>query len=383
MKGKLRIIAMVITMAITVSICTPLAQAYHLTGNNAIDNGSSIVEAYILNSGELYSAAVDNGKADVLGHAINAYNLANGDVDSVVESVCDDVFGSVFLGKYSVLYNTTKLAILAYCDYFTACKNLGAAKEAEYASSINTFFTININGCLRLIEAVKTSTIQYGNTISRETLDGCQRLVDDMSNDVGKLRSKSFNRRFRSHKAESASYADTLESLIQLIDFNEIYANCWKYRNEHYYAYFDPCYTNSGSACVSMVLRAKGITNVSQNDIYSVGGQTFNWVAAEAHYNLSDNGSYLYLNNVSVDEKKNRILNSMKNTTTPVVIRLSPISEDNYISYILAVYVGGEIRFVDPFSKTGTLDSAEEYSYRNGYSCDKFWDRMSCCWGYV
>ena len=173
MKVKMKLTKIITTglaAVITASVCASSAQCYRLSGHNAMDNGCSIYESYILNAADLYSSAADNTVADFIGYGKMAYDFAKGDYDSVSEAICDDIFGDVIFGSNSRIYKTAKLAIDAYCDYFEACHNLGIAKEEEFAASIHTYYTINVDGCLQLINAVKKSVIERGNTISKSTL---------------------------------------------------------------------------------------------------------------------------------------------------------------------------------------------------------------------
>lgn len=376
MKTWRKIVSAFMAATITASICSSYAHAYCISGNTAIDNGSSVVEGYILNSGELYSAAVNNLKADFIGLAINVYNAVNGDWDSVADSICVDVIGDNLFGKQSALFKTAKLAIDAYCDYFEACYNLGVAKEAEYAASINTYYKINVNGCLQLIDAVKRSTIEHGNTISKSTLDGCQQLVNDMANDVAKLRSKSFNRRFKNHKQENKYYADTLENLITVINFDEIYQKCIQYRSDNYYKYFQCISENSypAAAVTAMILSEKGQTT-SQQAIAAAAGSAF-WNGVEPYFGLNDGGSFTALTGDS-EHKAMMIKDSFRNTSA--VVKFGDYSS---YTYIIAVDKNDGIRFVD-IDGTGIMLTADEFAAKKGYSVDTFYSQLLACWSYL
>ena len=376
MKKVSKIVSTIMAAVITASMCTNYAHAYRLTAHNAMDNGSSIVEGYILNAGDLYSAAATGGTADVIGYALNIYNAANGDIDSVAESICIDITNDSLFGRNSNIFKTAKLAIDAYSDYFEACHNLGAAKDAEYKASINTYYTINVNSCFRLIQAVKSSTIEHGNKISQSTLDGCQRLVNNMTNDVAKLRSKSFNRRFRTHKKENVNYADSLENLINAINFDDIYKKCVQYRNDNYYAHFQCISENSypAAAVTSMLLAEKGQV-VPQQTVAAVAGSAF-WNGVEPYFNLNDGGSFTVLTGDG-ENKLCMIKNSFRNTSA--VVKFGNLNE---YTYIVAVSRGNDIKFVDT-DGTGVMLSPDEFAANKSYSVNEFYSRLLACWSYM
>lgn len=130
-----------------------------------------------------------------------------------------------------------------------------------------------------------------------------------------------------------------------------------------------------------MILRYKSQL-VSQSDIVKVGGLGFNWGNVEKRYGINDNNSFVSMYGISKSSQIGRAKKVFNITKTPGILKLTPIRDDNYISYVIVTGVdNNELMIVDPFYN-GKIETASEYASRNGCSVSKFYSRLSSFWAY-
>ncbi len=251
---------------------------------------------------------------------------------------------------------------------------------STFYTTISTYFNCPANGCITIVKVI-WKRVNAGGELSDDTLSQVQGYIDSLHSDVAYLRKMASTKRYKKHKTELIDMADCLEKLITSTNVRAIYNEALQARTQC--SYFEKSTTCSAAACLNMVAKSKGIT-YSQSEIARIGGRNFNFGAVERTLGLNDNNSYVFLDGHTKEEQVRRIIISMGTTNTPGILRLSPIPEDNYRSYILVTGISnnGEILVVDPFFK-GKIETATEYASRNGYSVTKFYSRLFCFWAYI
>lgn len=374
-----------IVMSVIIAISSAISVgAYNMTGNDMLASGeANIGESIWYNITDLIS------ETSAGPFNVNVWGYVKSDsISDVAETAINDIIdGKVAAfakaNDAAILYDIVKtgtVAAKAWQDLISACKQLPGALN-DYESKVSLYFKAPVNSFLTISSAIQRS-VNNGNTLSDDDLSRIQTYWNQQSDGVEALRSMSKKWRYWKHKSELINMANILESFCNNVTAKGVYQAALKTkRDTNTFAYFDKCSTNSASSCVSMIMRYKG-SNVSQQSIFDIGG-TFDWSKVEGTYQLNDNGSFTGLNRCSRNEQLLRIANSMSYTNTPGVLKLLPINEDNYTSYVLVIGVdGNDLRIVDPFFN-GSTETAQQYADRNGYSVDKFFGRLDCFWAYI
>lgn len=379
-----KIAALVTATAIAfTSFVEASASDYYLTGNAYIAEAkASYGEGLAYNFCDL----IEQSPLNPFEISVWSYVSSDGDVFSITETALNDMI-DVPLSAYakaanaSTFYTTIKMAefcVYACADFSTALLELSEAKRAEHNAMVNTYFNCPANGCITITKAI-WKRVNAGGEISDDILSQVQGYIDSLHNDVAYLRNMASKRKYKKYKSELKEMADCLENLINTTNVKAIYAEAW---NAKHYAFFEKSTTSSAGACVSMILKSKG-TPTSQSEIARIGGSNFSFGAVERTLGLDDNNSYVVLDGHFKQEQVRRITQSLSRTCTAGILRLSPIPEDNFRSYILVTGVSnGELLVVDPFYN-GKIETATEYAARNGYSVTKFYSRLFCFWAYI
>lgn len=378
-----KIAALVTASAIAfTSFVEASAASYNNTGNELIAAGeASMGEGIAHNLCDLIEE-LDNP----FPVSVWSYVTADGDMLEIARTAFDDMIDipvSEYAAKIgaSTLVDTIKMAkfcVYAYTDLANAFLDLSAAKREEYNATINTYFNIPCNACVTISSAI-LKRVDSGVPVSDKLLEDTQAYINSLHSNAAYLRNLA-SKKYNKYKKEINSMVDCLESLINSTNVKAIYDEAWKARTQC--SYFEKSTTCSAAACISMILKSKGMA-FSQSEIARIGGSDFNFAAVERAWGLNDNKSYVFLDGYSTDEQLRRITSSMSITSTSGILRLSPIPEDNYRSYILVIGVcDGELLVVDPFFN-GTIETATEYACRNGYSVSQFYSRLFCFWAYL
>ncbi len=379
-----KIAALVTASAIAfTSFVEASAADYYLTGNAYIsDAKASYGEGLAYNFCDL----IEQSPLNPFEISVWSYASSDGDVFSITETALNDMI-DVPLSAYakaanaSTFYTTIKMAefcVYACADFSTALLELSEAKRAEHNAMVSTYFNCPVNGCITITKSI-WKRVNAGGEISDDVLSQVQGYIDSLRNDVAYLR-KASKKKFKKYKAELTDMADCLEKLINATNVRDIYGEALQARTQC--PYFEKSTTCSAAACVTMVTKAKGVA-CSQSEIARIGGSDFNFGAVEKALGLNDNNSYVFLDGHSKEEQMRRLTSSISTTNTPGILRLSPIPEDNYRSYILVTGIrNGELLVVDPFFN-GKIETATDYANRNGYQASRFYQRLYCFWSYL
>lgn len=378
------IAALVTASAIAVtSFVEASAASYNNTGNELIAAGeASMCEGIAYNLCDLIEE-LDNP----FPMSVWSYVTADGDMLKIARTAFDDMIDipvSEYVAKIgaSTLVDTIKMAefcVYAYTDLANAFLDLSAAKREEYNATINTYFNIPCNSCLTISSAI-LKRVNSGVPASDKILEDTQVYINSLHQNVAYLRNMASKKKYKKYKSELKDMADCLEKLINATNVKAIYVEAWNSRTQC--PYFEKSTTCSAAACITMVTKAKGMA-CSQSEIARIGGSNFNFGAVEKALGLNDNNSYVFLDGHSKEEQMRRITSSISTTNTPGILRLSPIPEDSYRSYILVIGVSnGDLLVVDPFF-SGNIETATDYAYRNGYQASRFYQRLYCFWSYL
>lgn len=379
-----KIAALVTASAIAfTSFVEASAADYYLTGNAYIAEAkASYGEGLAYNFCDL----IEQSPLNPFETSVWSYVSSDGDVFSITETALNDMI-DVPLSAYakaanaSTFYTTIKMAefcVYACADFSTALLELSEAKRAQYNAMVSTYFNCPSNGCITITKSI-WKRVNAGGEISDDILSEVQGYIDGLHSDVDYLRNMAKKRQYKKYKEELNRMADCLEKLINVTDVHAIYNEARKAKTQC--SFFEKSTTCSAAACISMILKSKGMA-CSQSEIARIGGSNFNFGAVEKALGLNDNNSYVFLDGHTKEEQVRRISHSMSTTNAPGIMRLSPIPEDNFRSYLIVIGIeNNEILVVDPFYD-GTIETATDYACRNGYQAYRFYQRLYCFWAY-
>lgn len=382
MKLRKKLIAAFLTATLTFTT-TINANAYLISGNQAIADGGSNIEGALLNL-----AALVGIEDDSVAMAELAYDCTKGDYFSLIEAAADDYIADS-LGPLGKLYSASKLCVSAYIDLGISIGQLSKANRDWY-ESCDMLYQGAINDIMELSDLFYEQGLA-GKTISSETIKGAQNFIVSLHEIANQIRKDAKSINLRKYRSLLKDCAQKLDDLVDATDINGLYnEGLAKYKasltpepapfkTDNSFSFYACREENSSDAAAvfSMICNYKGICT-TQSNIMQVAKNNF-WNNCEPYFGLNDGGSYRLLSGNSQDK-----IISIKGCIryTPAVIKIRNDIAPYYYTYIVGVFVEDSLFILDPTANANKGLTVNEYASLHGLSEKDVFDKMIAAWSY-